>query len=287
MIPGMRIDNQGVGLEVDVDGPEDGPPVVLLHGISSCSGTYDFLIPELPAHRVYRLDFRGHGRSDRAPGRYLVKDYVSDAAAVLEQLVGGPAVVIGHSLGGVTAAQLAQVRPDLVTAVLLEDPPLFFGDPEIYASTPFASIFPLIRAAIDEWQADGTGAAAIAEALALTPSMSGQGTMGDENTPDALAAFGEGFATLDTAVYDPVFSGESLGEVDPTLPIDVPGVLLQPDRDKGAAFFDEHAAALVATSPRIEVVRITGVGHLIHDSRTQRGRYLAEVRRVLDTYAPA
>jgi esterase len=286
-IPGMRIDNHGVGLEVDVDGPEDGPPVVLLHGISSCSGTYDFLIPELPGHRIHRLDFRGHGRSDRAAGHYRIADYVSDATTVLEQLVGGPAVVIGHSLGGVTAAQLAQVRPDLVTAVLLEDPPLYFGDEGTYESTPFAAIFPLIRAAIDQWQADGTSAADIASALAVTPSMSGQGTMGDENTPDAVAAFGEGFAALDTAVYDPVFSGESLGDFDTSRPIDVPGVLLQPDRDKGAAFFDEHATALGATSPTIEVVRITGVGHLIHDSRTQRGRYLDEVRRFLDTYAPA
>ena len=57
--------------------------------------------------------------------------------------------------------------------------------------------------------------------------------------------------------------------------------------DKGAAFFDEHAVALGGPSPTIEVVRITGVGHLVHDSSTQRGRYLDEVRRFLDTYAPA
>ena len=45
----MRIDNHGVVLEVDVDGPEDGPPVVLLHRISSCSGTYEFLDTYAPA----------------------------------------------------------------------------------------------------------------------------------------------------------------------------------------------------------------------------------------------
>lgn len=283
----MRIDNRGVGLEVDVDGPLDGPPVVLLHGISSCAATYDFLVPEVPAHRVLRLDFRGHGHSDRTPGHYAVDDYAGDAAAVIEQLVGGPAVVIGHSLGGITAAHLAQQHPDLVTAVLLEDPPLYFGDKATFDATPFAVVFPLIRAAIDQWHADGVDAASIAAALAVTPSMTGQGTMGDENQPDALAAFGTGFAALDTTVYDPVFNGEALGGYDVDRPIPVPGIVLQPDRELGAAFFDEHAAALAATSPAIEVVRIRGVGHLIHDSRTHRATYVDEVRRFLDTHAPA
>lgn len=282
----VRIENGGVGLYVDTDGPDDGPAVVALHGISSCSATYDFLVPELSHHRLLRLDFRGHGRSDRARGHYLIADYVSDAAAVIDQLVGGPAVVIGHSLGGVTAALLAQSRPDIVTAVLLEDPPLYFGDKATFDATPFAVVFPLIRAAIERWQEDGTSPTAIAEQLAVTPSMSGQGTMGEENTPDALAAFGEGFASLDTTVYDPVFDGTSLGGYDVDRPIPVPGVLLQPDRDKGAAFFDEHADALASVSPTIDIVRINGVGHLIHDSRTHRSTYLDEVRRFLKRYAP-
>ena len=38
--------------------------------------------------------------------------------------------------------------------------------------------------------------------------------MGEENWPDAVAAFGTGFARLDTAVYDPVFDGTSLSQID-------------------------------------------------------------------------
>jgi pimeloyl-ACP methyl ester carboxylesterase len=116
----MRIDNDGVELEVVVDGPPDGPPVVVLHGISGSTATYDFLVAELPRHRLYRLDFRGHAHSDRAPGTYVLDSVASDAIAVLDQAVGGPAVVVGHSLGGITAAFVAQ-RPDLVTALYMED----------------------------------------------------------------------------------------------------------------------------------------------------------------------
>lgn len=283
----MRIDHDGVGLDVRIDGPDDGPTVLFLHGISSCAETYDFLVPEFPDHRIVRLDFRGHGRSGRAPGRYLLNDYAGDVIAVLTELgTGAPVPIVGHSLGGITAAHVAVLRPDLVRAVFLEDPPLFFGEPGEYDATPFAVVFPLIRAAIERWQADDASAADIAVQLTDSPSMSGQGTMGEENWPDAVDAFGAGFARLDTAVYDPVFDGTSLSQIDRHARIPVPGVLLQPDRELGAAFYDEHAAALSATSPDVHVVRVPGVGHLIHDSRTQRSTYLDELRRFLATHAP-
>ncbi|MEJ8643650.1 alpha/beta fold hydrolase [Streptomyces sp. MS1.HAVA.3] len=73
-----------------------------------------------PAWRVIALDQRGHGESDRA-GEYTRDGYVADAAAVLEHVGLGPAVVLGHSLGGVNAYQLAARRPELVRAVVVED----------------------------------------------------------------------------------------------------------------------------------------------------------------------
>ena len=73
---------------------------------------------------------------------------------------------------------------------------------------------------------------------------------------------------------------------DPAVPIPSPGVLLQPDRELGAAFFDDHAERLAAVSPQIEIVRMRGVGHLIHDSVTHRDQYLAELDRFLGTWAP-
>jgi hypothetical protein len=157
----------------------------------------------------------------------------------------------------------------------------------VFDGTAFAVVFPLMQAAIKGWQEEGTSAEQIAAAMAAAPSMSGQGTMGDENTPDAMAATGTALAQLDPSVFDPVLSGESLGQFDPGVPIPAPGVLLQPDRELGAAFFDDHATRLVALNPRIEVVRVHGVGHLIHDSLTRRDEYLAQLDRFLAAYAPA
>jgi len=281
----MRIDNGGVGLEVTVDGPPDGPGVLFLHGISGSAATYEFLVEHYPRHRLHRLDFRGHGRSDRAPGAYLLDDFAGDAEAVLDEL--GPMPIVGHSLGGITAAYVSQRRPELAPALFLEDPPLYFGEPGVFDATPFAVVFPLMQAAIRDWQADGTSAEQIAAAMAALPSMSGQGAMGDENTPDALAATGTALTLLDPTVFDPVLSGESLGRFDPDVPIPSPGVLLQPDQELGGAFFGDQASRLTAVSPGIEIVRLHGVGHLVHDSVSHRERYLTELDRFLERYAPA
>ena len=69
------------------------------------------------------MDFRGHGESARSEGRYRVVDYVEDAARFLEEEIGRPAAVYGHSLGAMVAAATAARAPGMVMAVVLEDPP--------------------------------------------------------------------------------------------------------------------------------------------------------------------
>ncbi|PRH76159.1 alpha/beta hydrolase [Streptomyces solincola] len=105
-------------------GPARAPGVLLLHGLmgraSHWASTARWLAERHPA--VVALDQRGHGRSDKpADGPYTREAYVADAAAAIEQLGLGPAVVIGHAMGGLTAWQLAAERPDLVRAVVVSD----------------------------------------------------------------------------------------------------------------------------------------------------------------------
>ena len=125
----MRVQNGDVSLNVMIDGDDDAPPLLLMHGILGCAETWNWMVPRVADRfRVLRLDFRGHGDSDRAPGEYQMASYVSDAVAVCEQVAGAPVAVVGHSLGGATAAGLAQTRPDLVRGAVLEDAP--FRDPD-------------------------------------------------------------------------------------------------------------------------------------------------------------
>ncbi|MEU9088411.1 alpha/beta hydrolase [Streptomyces sp. NPDC048357] len=119
-LPGvMRAEDGRRLVYTDFGGP--GAPLLALHGHFQNGAVFEELAREVgPAWRVIALDQRGHGESDRA-GEYTREGYVADAAALLEHVGLGPAVVLGHSLGGVNAYQLAARRPDLVRAVVVED----------------------------------------------------------------------------------------------------------------------------------------------------------------------
>lgn len=104
---------------LDFGGP--GPVVFALHGHFGEARTFVRLAQQLaPGWRVVALDQRGHGYSDQ-PSDFSRGGYVEDAAAVLHRLALGPVVVLGHSLGGVNAYQLAARHPRLVRALVIED----------------------------------------------------------------------------------------------------------------------------------------------------------------------
>jgi pimeloyl-ACP methyl ester carboxylesterase len=103
-----------------------GPAMLFLHGLTdSGSGWPSAERHWGPSYSLVIPDQRGHGTSPRFtedqlaahPGEVMVED----AITILEQL-GEPAVVVGHSLGGAVALAAAVRRPDLVRALVLEDP---------------------------------------------------------------------------------------------------------------------------------------------------------------------
>jgi len=99
----------------------DGVPVVALHGAFGRASSFAGLAPHLaPEFRIIALDQRGHGLSEHG-GDFGRDAFVEDAAAFMGHLGLGPALVLGHSLGGVTAYQLAARHPGLVRALVVED----------------------------------------------------------------------------------------------------------------------------------------------------------------------
>lgn len=100
-----------------------GPDMLMLHGVGRAGRTFSAFAAMLPDQlRISAIDFRGHGNSGRADGRYLVADYVHDAAAALNA-IGRPTIVYGHSLGALAAVSVAAKLPRYVSAIVLEDPP--------------------------------------------------------------------------------------------------------------------------------------------------------------------
>lgn len=109
-----------------IEGPNNGPPMLLIPGQTESWQGYKLVLPSLVQdHHVFAVDVRGHGKSTRTPGEYSYVQCGRDLRIFLKDLVGKPAVVSGFSSGGVIAAWLGANASECVSALVLEDPPLF------------------------------------------------------------------------------------------------------------------------------------------------------------------
>ena len=119
----LQVPLRGLNYHVRVWGDERDPPLLFLHGGRDASATFQFLVDALQ-ERWYILapDWRGHGRSDWTPGNYELQAYLADLDALLDRfLPDGPAVIVGHSLGGHVGTTYAGVKPDRVRRMVALD----------------------------------------------------------------------------------------------------------------------------------------------------------------------
>lgn len=101
-------------------GPRDGPPVVLLHGLGASNASMLTVLHDLaPDHRVISPDTPGFGASEAPPWRYDVGQLHRWLRAFLDETDSRGAVVIGNSLGGRLALELALRDPDAVDRLVL------------------------------------------------------------------------------------------------------------------------------------------------------------------------
>lgn len=115
--------SDGIAIQVMELRPGSDQRLLMLHGVGRAGRTFSSLACLLPAQfSVATLDFRGHGNSEHADGRYRICDYLQDALAAIDA-EHGSVVLYGHSLGALVATAAAAARPSKVSAVILEDPP--------------------------------------------------------------------------------------------------------------------------------------------------------------------
>ena len=111
------------GGQIAYDENGSGPLVVLSHGIGDRRQVYRFLAPKL-AHAGYRVanaDLRGHGESTMGWTSITRTDVAGDLLALTDHL-GGPAVIVGHSISGGAATIAAATRPEQVSGIVEINP---------------------------------------------------------------------------------------------------------------------------------------------------------------------
>jgi N-formylmaleamate deformylase len=244
---------RGVQLHVRrvVDPP--APPVLLLHGLGVGGLVFQAFARRLLPHlAAVAPDLRGHGQSDAPAAGYAPSDYASDLAELIQAGLNPPVPVVGNSLGALVALELADLRPDLVTWLVLLDPPLDreLRNPEI------ESVSRLRHAPPGEL-----------EAYLL------------ERNPGGGKLLAESLARLFRQASDAAFEAM----LDPTRPdppvVSQPTLLIQADPQRGGVLGDAAAHAFVERLPRGKLVKIPGASHAVHASHP------AEVARAILDFA--
>ena len=111
-------------------GEHGSPPVLLVHATGFHGRCWDQVVAALPPGlSITAFDMRGHGHSDR-PGSYHWDEFGQDLIDLVDTLSLSNAIVVGHSMGGHCAAQLAARRPESCARLILIDPVIF--EPEAY-----------------------------------------------------------------------------------------------------------------------------------------------------------
>ncbi|KPA90883.1 putative hydrolase or acyltransferase of alpha/beta superfamily [Pseudomonas asplenii] len=129
----VRLSLPHIELAAHLFGPEDGLPVIALHGWLDNANSFARLAPKLKGLRIVALDMAGHGHSGHRPigAGYALWDYVHDVLQVAEQLVWQRFALLGHSLGAIVSVVLAGALPERVSHLALIDgviPPTANGE---------------------------------------------------------------------------------------------------------------------------------------------------------------
>jgi len=112
-----------------LEGPKNGPPLLLVHGQSIDKYNYGPALAKLSRKfHVYAVDCYGHGKSSHDLEKYSNAAMGKDLLSFIENIIGNPIFLSGHSSGGLIATWLAANGGGFVKAVLLEDPPFFTLD---------------------------------------------------------------------------------------------------------------------------------------------------------------
>ncbi len=252
-----RIEVNGIVLNVETVG--SGPPLLLLHGFTGSNATWAPFLEAWCDFTTVCVDFIGHGGSDSPAeaSRYAMSACLDDLCAALDALSIEKTAVLGYSMGGRVALQLAVKRPQRVSALILVS-----ASPGIEDSTERAERVKAdealagrieaegIKAFVDYWQSIPLWASQVSlsgeKRLALRRGRLQNSIVGLTNS---LCGMGAG-------AQDYVF--DRLGEVRvPALLI--AGALDQKYRDLAL----QMAARMLAAESRI----IEGAGHATHLER--------------------
>jgi 2-succinyl-6-hydroxy-2,4-cyclohexadiene-1-carboxylate synthase len=247
----------GVRIYHEVTG--DGPAIILLHGYTGSHQDWVLQFPLLAkGYRVVAMDHRGHGKSE-APSSasdYSVKIMAEDAYSLLKHLDIDRSCVVGHSMGGFMALELALKYPDLVSALVLVDT----------SSGEFERVpgYAELRAKLDEMARTEGMEAAFEYNAAHNPMTKEQ----FERHPERREIVKQ--KMLQTSVDGYVYVANSFAQWEPLTPrlseVKAPALIVVGDEDTP---FHKPSKVMEESIAKSRLVIIPGSGHSPHEEAAE------------------
>jgi len=243
------------------------PPLVLAHGLTDNGLCWTPIAQALEAdYDLIMLDARGHGRSDVPAQGYTDADHAADYAGAIQALGLTKPALLGHSMGAATIAYLAAHEPEMVSCILLEDPPWRLGPPpEVVANGPSFA---------ENWRNEVIRRHSLSAEQILAEGHKERPMWSEaEFAPWVLAKQQVSPNAIDYA------STRSTPWTTYVADIVCPTLLIRGAAELGGIITDELAREAVRLNPRIQAAHIAGAGHSIR--REQFDAYVAAVRQFL------
>jgi pimeloyl-ACP methyl ester carboxylesterase len=266
--PGLverSFDNGEVRLNY-ADGPDNGPPLVLLHGLGRRWQVFLPLITALSLRwHIFAPDLRGHGKSSHIARGYRGAQYSDDIANFLRERVNTPAVLFGHSLGGMLAMSVASQHPDLVRALIL-------GDNMIVVRRLHNPMYTSLFSGLRDLARKGGSVEQIAEGIGRIrlPSLAGGGSITIRELPGNDEAYLLSWARCvlqaDADTYEMTLDGSSLEGWDGQAllrGIACPTLLLQGCPELGGLMSDADVTLATQLLPHHTHVKFRNLGHAL------------------------
>jgi pimeloyl-ACP methyl ester carboxylesterase len=239
-------------------GQLSGTPIVMFHGGAWCWQEYVSLIPGLSeSHHIYALDLRGNGKSGWVSDQYRLENFTDDGVAFINQFK-IPAVLIGHSIGGVVALMVAARCSSKVKLIIIEDSPLAIGN--------YNNIIELSRDMFGTWLKLKKSAQSRDE---LSLALAGEFGNYPGVTSQWLMFFAECLLLIDPTFFNQLLydfedftRGYEYKEI--LNQIKCPIMFIRGETKLGAIMTDDEINWLRGNFKNIICVEISGVGHLLH-----------------------
>lgn len=243
-----------------------GPPLLLIHGISSAGSVWNPIIPALTAEFTpIAIDQRGHGASGKPESGYLYGDYIADLDGVLEALRLDHPLILGHSLGGIVTLWWAAKYPDRAAALVIEDSPLHSGQDYMPA--------------FDEWL--------MLNAMPEEDLRAHYAEEYPEWPPELVLERARLMANTARGVFaelrDDSLTNDGVDRIAEISGIQSPALLVHGDLDAGGMVAPDDALSFAERLGNAQSIRIPGGGHTLH--RERRNDFLAAILPFLRQHA--